>query len=282
MTVRSVASGALRGYKRLVSPIVAGRLPLRTDLLGVRGRGDRETRYLARRYARREAAGPLRTLAPGRLRPGPPDVDDRKGPLTPVLLANFFSPLFDPLVRGMGDVLTGVHHVMPSYGWSLVIVALIVRVAIWPLSNMQFRSMAEMQKVQPLVKQLQAKFKNDPQGLNAATMALYKEHNVNPLAGCLPMLIQLPILFGLYYAIQEPGSRSSDESFAVDRLAGLLRRSTTGIRRLAPPSLASIGLPHAAAVRGLDVLHGAVRQPAVDRTRSRRKRRRSWRSCRRR
>ncbi|HEX3467020.1 MAG TPA: YidC/Oxa1 family membrane protein insertase [Candidatus Elarobacter sp.] len=119
-----------------------------------------------------------------------------------MLLTNFFSPLFDPLVRGMGDVLTAVHHVVPSYGWSLVIVALIVRVAIWPLSNMQFRSMAEMQKVQPLVKKLQAQYKNDPQALNAATMALYKEHNVNPLAGCLPMLIPLPILFALYYAIQ--------------------------------------------------------------------------------
>ena len=119
-----------------------------------------------------------------------------------MLLANFFSPLFDPLVHGMSELLDAVHHVVPSYGWSLVIVALIVRVAIWPLSNMQFRSMAEMQKVQPLVKQLQKKFKDDPQGLQQAQMALYKEHNVNPLAGCLPMLIPLPILFALYYAIQ--------------------------------------------------------------------------------
>ncbi len=119
-----------------------------------------------------------------------------------MLLANFFSPLFDPLVRGMGDLLEAVHHVVPSYGWSLVIVALVVRVAIWPLSNMQFRSMAEMQKLQPLIKQLQKKFKDDPQGLQQAQMALYKEHSVNPLAGCLPMLIPLPILFALYYAIQ--------------------------------------------------------------------------------
>jgi len=72
----------------------------------------------------------------------------------------------------------------------------------WPLSNMQFRSMAEMQKVQPLVKQIQAKYKGDPQAQNAAMMALYKEHNVNPLAGCLPMLIPMPILIGLFWAIQ--------------------------------------------------------------------------------
>src|SRR5947209_5325446 len=62
--------------------------------------------------------------------------------------------------------------------------------------------MAEMQKVQPLVKQLQAKHKGDPQKLNAEMMALYKEHKVNPLAGCVPMLIQFPILIGLYWAIQ--------------------------------------------------------------------------------
>jgi YidC/Oxa1 family membrane protein insertase len=118
-----------------------------------------------------------------------------------VLLANFASPIFDPLVKGMGDLLVAIHSVIPSYGLSLVVIALVVRIFIWPLSNMQFRSMAEMQKLQPLVKQLQAKFKSDPQALNTATMALYKEHKVNPLAGCLPALIPLPVLFALYYAI---------------------------------------------------------------------------------
>jgi YidC/Oxa1 family membrane protein insertase len=115
------------------------------------------------------------------------------------LAANVF---FDPIVHALGQVLTYIHMVIPSYGWALIALAFVVRVFLWPLSDMQFRSMAEMQKVQPLVKQLQAKFKNDAQGLNAATMALYKEHKVNPLAGCLPMLIQFPILIGLYWAIQ--------------------------------------------------------------------------------
>src|ERR1700721_1044740 len=61
--------------------------------------------------------------------------------------------------------------------------------------------MAKMKKVQPLLKKIQAEFKGKPQELQAATMALYKEHGVNPLAGCFPMLIQLPILLGLFYAI---------------------------------------------------------------------------------
>jgi YidC/Oxa1 family membrane protein insertase len=109
---------------------------------------------------------------------------------------------FDPIVHALGLVLTYIHMVIPSYGWALIALAFVVRLAMWPLSDMQFRSMAEMQKVQPLVKQLQAKFKNDPQAQNAAMMALYKEHKVNPMAGCIPMLIQFPILIGLYWAIQ--------------------------------------------------------------------------------
>ncbi|MDB5043933.1 MAG: yidC [Candidatus Eremiobacteraeota bacterium] len=116
-----------------------------------------------------------------------------------LLAANMF---FDPLVNALGGVLTAIHSVIPSYGWALIALALLVRIVMWPLSDMQFRSMAEMQKVQPLVKQIQAKYKGDPQAQNAAMMALYKEHKVNPVAGCIPMLIQMPILIGLYWAIQ--------------------------------------------------------------------------------
>jgi YidC/Oxa1 family membrane protein insertase len=115
-----------------------------------------------------------------------------------LLAANFF----DPIVHALGGVLTLIHGVIPSYGWALIALALVVRIVLWPLSEIQFRSMAEMQKVQPLVKQLQAKHKGDPQKLNTEMMALYKEHKVNPLAGCVPMLIQFPILIGLYWAIQ--------------------------------------------------------------------------------
>jgi YidC/Oxa1 family membrane protein insertase len=117
-----------------------------------------------------------------------------------VLLAA--NALFDPIVHALGEVLTFIHRVIPSYGWALIALAFVVRVVLWPLTAIQFRSMAEMQKVQPLVKQLQAKYKGDPQTLNTQMMALYKEHKVNPLAGCVPMLIQFPILIGLYWAIQ--------------------------------------------------------------------------------
>jgi YidC/Oxa1 family membrane protein insertase len=117
-------------------------------------------------------------------------------------VGNFFHQLFVPLVAAMSWVLTEIHSVVPSYGWSLIILALVVRLALWPLSQAQFKSMAEMQKLQPLLVALKAKYKSDPQKLNTETMALYKEHQVNPLAGCFPVLLQFPILIALYWSIQ--------------------------------------------------------------------------------
>jgi len=116
-----------------------------------------------------------------------------------VLAFNVLQPLTDAL----GHLLTEIHVLVPSYGADMILIALVVRLALWPLAQQQFKSMAEMQKLQPLLKALQAKHKGNPQEQQAAQMALYKEHGVNPLAGCLPMLIQLPILFGLYWAINE-------------------------------------------------------------------------------
>ena len=111
-----------------------------------------------------------------------------------------FNP-FEPLTAAMLAVLNAVHSVIPSWGLDMIVLAVVVRLALFPLAQQQFKSMAEMQKVQPLLKAIQAKHKGNPQELQAATMALYKEHGVNPLAGCLPMLIQLPLLLGLFYAI---------------------------------------------------------------------------------
>lgn len=112
---------------------------------------------------------------------------------------NFFQPVTDAML----GLLNAIHSVVPIYGLDMLLLALVVRLALFPLAQQQFKSMAEMQKVQPLLKALQAEYKGKPQELQAATMALYKEHGVNPLAGCFPMLIQLPILLGLFYAIQE-------------------------------------------------------------------------------
>ncbi len=130
-----------------------------------------------------------------------------------MLAANIFAPFFDPLVHALAVALTALHGVIPNYGWTLIVLALLVRLALWPLTNIQFKSMAEMQKVQPLVKALQAKHKGEPQVLNAKMMELYKEHKVNPLAGCVPMLVQFPILIGLFWAIQGQIGQFRNEHF---------------------------------------------------------------------
>jgi YidC/Oxa1 family membrane protein insertase len=122
---------------------------------------------------------------------------------------NFFQPVTDAML----GLLNEIHRFVPSYGLDMILLALVVRLALFPLAQQQFKSMAEMQKVQPLLKAIQAEHKGKPQELQAATMALYKEHGVNPLAGCFPMLIQLPILLGLFYAINSQLSKFSTEHF---------------------------------------------------------------------
>jgi len=116
-------------------------------------------------------------------------------------LALAFPDLLKPIVDVMTVILRQIDAVTHSYAVSLLIFALLITVVLWPLRRQQYKSMAEMQALAPHLKRLQQKYKGDPQRLQAEQMALYKEHGVNPMAGCLPLLIQMPILFSLYRAI---------------------------------------------------------------------------------
>ena len=91
-----------------------------------------------------------------------------------------------------------------SYALALLIITVVFKLITTPLSHAQYKSMKEMQRLQPLMKQLQAKFKDNQQELGKKMMELYKEHGVNPLSGCLPMLVQMPILMLLYYKVILP------------------------------------------------------------------------------
>lgn len=88
-----------------------------------------------------------------------------------------------------------------SYGISIILLTILVRLALYPLSKKQMTSMAAIQRIQPRMKVLQQKYGDDKQKLNEEMMKLYREHRVNPLAGCLPLLIQLPIMILLYNAL---------------------------------------------------------------------------------
>ncbi|MDQ3645320.1 MAG: YidC/Oxa1 family membrane protein insertase [Actinomycetota bacterium] len=101
-------------------------------------------------------------------------------------------------------VLTGFFALVKSYGFAIILLTVTVRLLLLPLSIKQTRSMREMQVIQPEVKKIQAKHKGDRQKMNEEMMALYKEHGVNPLGGCLPLLMQFPVLIALFYTIKSP------------------------------------------------------------------------------
>jgi YidC/Oxa1 family membrane protein insertase len=96
------------------------------------------------------------------------------------------------------DSLTG------NYGLSIILLTILIRLITWPLTNKQLSSAKSMQELQPEIKKLQEKYKNDKEKLNAATMELWKEHKVNPFTGCLPLLVQMPVLFAMFQVLREP------------------------------------------------------------------------------
>ncbi|MEO8323640.1 MAG: YidC/Oxa1 family membrane protein insertase, partial [Actinomycetota bacterium] len=100
--------------------------------------------------------------------------------------------------------LSGFYALIPSYGLAIILLTLAVRIILLPLSIKQTRSMREMQRIQPEIKKLQAKYKGNRQKMNEELMALYKEHSVNPFGGCLPLLMQFPVLIGLFYVVRAP------------------------------------------------------------------------------
>ncbi len=87
---------------------------------------------------------------------------------------------------------------IPNYGLVIILFSILVKIVVYPLTKKSYKSMKEMSRVQPLLADLKEKYKTDPQRLNKETMKLYKEHGINPLGGCLPMLLQLPLLAALF------------------------------------------------------------------------------------
>jgi YidC/Oxa1 family membrane protein insertase len=100
--------------------------------------------------------------------------------------------------RAVLFLLVNLHRFIPNYGIVLIIFSVIIKILVYPLTKKSYQSMKDIQTIQPEVTKLREKFKSDPQKLNQATMNLYKEHGVNPLGGCLPMLLQMPLLFALF------------------------------------------------------------------------------------
>ncbi|MBC8256363.1 MAG: membrane protein insertase YidC [Candidatus Marinimicrobia bacterium] len=109
-----------------------------------------------------------------------------------------FAPI-RPISKGVLWVLKFMHNKLSlNYGLVLLLFAFLVRLITGPLTKKSYESSQNMQKIQPEIKKVQAKYKGDPQRLNKETMALYKKHKVNPLGGCLPIMLQMPLLWALF------------------------------------------------------------------------------------
>jgi len=106
------------------------------------------------------------------------------------------------LNQGLGWILAFFYSVVPIYGIAIILLTLTVSMLLFPLTLKQTRSMKAMQEIQPQVKKLQKEYKADRQELNAKLMELYQERGVNPAAGCLPLLIQMPIWFALFRVLR--------------------------------------------------------------------------------
>lgn len=110
----------------------------------------------------------------------------------------------DTLIRPFGIFLRFLYDLTGNYGWALLIFTIVVNLALMPLNFKQQKSTIAMQKIQPKMTEIQKKYQYDQEKQSQEMMKLYKEYNINPLSGCLPMLIQLPIILILYQAVLKP------------------------------------------------------------------------------
>ena len=106
----------------------------------------------------------------------------------------------------LGMVLKAIFEFTHSYGLSVIIFTVIVKLILTPLTIKQTKSTFAMSEINPKIKEIQVKYKDKPEKQNAEIAKLYKESDINPMAGCLPLIIQMPILFGLFYVFKDPVS----------------------------------------------------------------------------
>ena len=112
-------------------------------------------------------------------------------------IANLIIQVIQTLYHFLGSI------GFPNYGLAIVLMTVIIKIILYPLTKKQIESTRAMMSIQPKMKEIQEKYKNDKVRLNQELAKLYKEQGVNPMAGCLPLLIQMPILFGIYYGIRD-------------------------------------------------------------------------------
>ena len=130
---------------------------------------------------------------------------------------SFFSTIFEPIEAILHWILEFFHGITASvgfdnYGLAIIMLTILIKLCLYPLTVKQVKSMKGMQDLQPKMKKLQEKYKGNPQLMQQELGKLYQEAGVNPMAGCLPLLVQMPILMAMFYALRDT-SYQGDPSF---------------------------------------------------------------------
>jgi len=132
-----------------------------------------------------------------------PKLQDRLAKIAPALdLTADYGPLWfiaQPLFQG----LKLIHHLVGNWGWAIIILTILIKLAFYKLSATSYRSMAKMRRVQPRMAALKERYGGDRQKMNQALMELYKKEKINPLGGCLPVVVQIPVFISLYWVLLE-------------------------------------------------------------------------------
>jgi YidC/Oxa1 family membrane protein insertase len=156
-----------------------------------------------------EATGPSFTVAPGtqastqaRLWIGP-KLQDRLDAVTPGLGLALDYGIFTFLSKPLHWLLAFLHGFTHNWGWAIVLLVVLIKAALFPLSSAQYKSTAKMRKFQPRIAQLKERYGDDRQKFQTAMMELYKKEKINPVGGCLPVLLQMPIFLALYWVLLE-------------------------------------------------------------------------------
>ncbi|HSD15786.1 MAG TPA: membrane protein insertase YidC [Thermomonas sp.] len=155
------------------------------------------------------ARGPRIALAPGQrfsseatLWVGP-KLADQLETTGPELERALDYGMFTPLSKPIHWLLTQLHKLTHNWGWAIVLLVVVIKLLLFPLSSAQYKSMAKMRKFQPRIEQLKERYGEDKQKFQMAMLELYKKEKINPAGGCLPILVQMPVFLALYYVLLE-------------------------------------------------------------------------------
>jgi len=166
-------------------------------------KGNGWPRYIAREVSPQQQAAPNgRTEFSSRLYLGP-KLQDQLADVAPGLGYTVNYGIFTVISKPLYWLLSHIHSLVGNWGWAIVLLTIVIKAAFFKLTEAQYKSMARMRKLQPRIDQLKERYGDDRQRMSQAMMEMYKKEKVNPLGGCLPIVVQIPVFIALYWVLLE-------------------------------------------------------------------------------